>query len=188
LIARGDLTVGTCNKTCLADYITARDSYFQISMAIYQQITKMYPGVSVWFTGHSLGGALAAIAGLATGRPAITFEAPGDRLFAERIGVLQSPIKYNEDNIWHFGVLSDPIFSGRCTGKLSACYLAGYAIETQCHTGNICLLDTNTNIDIRNHRMINVLQIIENKESFMPICFPELPDCKDCGNWAELRR
>lgn len=151
----------------------------------------LYPGVSVWFTGHSLGGALAAVAALATGRPAITFEAPGDRLFSERLGLFgkseDQGYKSTGQNIWHYGVLGDPIFTGACKGALSTCYLAGYAIESECHTGNLCLLDMDTSSDIRNHRMSHVIQILESKNNFAPICFPELPDCADCEGWSEVK-
>ena len=48
----------------------------------------VYPQATVWFTGHSLGGALAAVMAAAIPRTnAITFEAPGERLFVERLGL-----------------------------------------------------------------------------------------------------
>ncbi|KAJ3113492.1 putative lipase atg15 [Physocladia obscura] len=56
--------------------------------AIADAAMDLYPLSSVWTTGHSLGGALAALVALTFDFAAVTFEAPGDLLFAKRIGLL----------------------------------------------------------------------------------------------------
>lgn len=100
--------------------------------------------------------------------------------------------------IWHFGTMSDPIFAGECVGPSSICYHAGFAMETKCHTGNVCLLDFEGRLDIRtmyslilgknyliigNHQLKNVLSLIQKAEEFDPICFMDI-DCEDCNAWT----
>ena len=53
---------------------------------------------------------------------------------------------------------------GTCTGKLSTCGIAGYAMETQCHLGNVIEYDTVTNLSwsvrLTNHPIITVIENI----------------------------
>jgi putative lipase involved disintegration of autophagic bodies len=65
-------------------------------------------------TGHSLGGAVAALVGQTYGVPAVSFESPGDRLAAQRLHLPHAPGAKNLP-IWHFGNTADPIFIGVCT-------------------------------------------------------------------------
>lgn len=107
------------------------------------------------------------------------FEAPGDRLYASRLG-------YNlaeSENlpIWHFGRRSDPLFVGKCQGQTSVCYLGGYAMESRCHIGKVCLLDQDDKVDVRRHQIAEVVSIISGMES-APACAPEV-DCTDCEQW-----
>ena len=48
----------------------------------------MYPDSNIWVIGHSLGGALASLIGVTFGAPAVTFEAPGEKMAAGRLHVL----------------------------------------------------------------------------------------------------
>ncbi len=73
----------------------------------------MYPSATIWFTGHSLGGALASLAASTFEASAVTFNAPGEKLYALRLGL---DLK-KAHSVFHFGVSSDPIFTGRCNGK-----------------------------------------------------------------------
>ncbi len=47
------------------------------AMRLYEWVSKGYPDHEVSITGHSLGGALAQVLGHWTGRPFVTFNAPG---------------------------------------------------------------------------------------------------------------
>ena len=216
---------------------------------IYRQLAKLYPSATIWFTGHSLGGAIAALAALETGNAAVTFEAPGDQLYARRLGIGAgavaggpvgggrmggsksggggksgggksgagsgevSPPPPSPPPIWQFGSRSDPIFMGECKGALSACYHAGYAMETKCHVGYTCYLDVDVDddngkdggasgdnggnhndnynekaaavkIDIRAHRMSSVMASIQSPVTFAPACQRPSPECRDCEQWT----
>ena len=80
------------------------------------------PLVSIKF----LGGALASLVGLTNLVPVMTFEAPGDLLYAQRIGLVpqfpNNSTEYYEFMekmpIYHFGNNGDPIYMGECQGML----------------------------------------------------------------------
>lgn len=57
-------------------------------------------------------------------------------------GTLQ-PSTHHITHVWH---TADPIAMGTCTGSLSTCGMAGYAMESRCHLGNIIEYDTVTNL------------------------------------------
>ena len=56
---------------------------------------------------------------------------------------------------------------GTCTGKLSTCGIAGYAMESQCHIGNIIEYDTVTNLSwsvrLTTHPIATVIENILSK-------------------------
>lgn len=199
-----------CSYSCINGRSNYTDSYYSLANAIFQQIRKDYPDMNLWLTGHSLGGALASLTALRNNHPAIAFEAPGDLMFASRLGLLppknvleqwmstglnryisaktsssNDNLRPNwwkrrppggkdgdEDNndgnnndtvlpipkqprynyadyapflnalpIYHVGNNGDPVFLGVCTGPASACYYAGYALESKCHVGKTCVYD-----------------------------------------------
>jgi len=69
----------------------------------------------MWLTGHSLGGALASLMGLTFGVPTVTFEAPPERMAAERLHLPSPPGLEAEDMlVWHFGHTADPVYMGTC--------------------------------------------------------------------------
>ena len=62
-------------------------------------------------------------------------------------------------------------------------------METRCHAGKVCVWDTvnenNWRVDIRSHRVQDVIENILKQEDTFPIpeCVPEDPSCTDCGLW-----
>jgi lipase ATG15 len=81
-----------CNNSCLKQNCNVADSYYNLAQSIYIAVRSMYPSsrLSIWMTGHSLGGALASLIGMTNNVPTFAYEAPGDLLYATRIGLLGS--------------------------------------------------------------------------------------------------
>jgi len=145
----------TCEMKCLKDESkNYKNSYYEQLKAIIDDIQSYrHKGYEIFFTGHSLGGALASLSGLNMMAPVVTFEAPGERQFAKRLGLIDTYIDsetykdiYNNIPIYHFGNNGDPIYLGKCTGITSACYYSGFAMETKCHVGKIYMFDLDKNI------------------------------------------
>ncbi len=178
----------SCSNQCLkSTLITDQDSYFLQAQSIVDQIRQIYPTARLWFTGHSLGGAVANLMALANeGTASMTFEAPGEMLYAQRIGIIPETGDPNEKPrpIWNFGVSTDPIFMGRCNGVTSSCYMAGYAMETGCHTGHDCTWIREGREDVGTHRIDWVIDnlIMADPPLPHPVCVP-VKNCKDCQNW-----
>lgn len=135
----------------------------------------MYPDANIWITGHSLGGAVAGLLGVTFGAPVVAFEAPGDRMASRRLHLPQ-PVSSNPccppvhatrsltlgpqpdvQHVTHIFHTADPIPMGACTGVLSSCAIAGYAMESRCHIGRKRVYDTVTrygwSVDVRTHRI-----------------------------------
>lgn len=188
-----------CSQQCLQDSLEDyRHSYYQQARQIYNQVRALYPNTTVWFTGHSLGGAIASLMGLTVGAPAIAYQAPGERMFASRLGfdlALQRALAslpgdhiYRRGNLYsyrlplyHFGNTADPIFNGKCNGPFSTCYYGGYAMETRCHLGNQCVYEVDRSTDISYHRIGTVIKDVLLKSPSVPECKPvwyRLPDAK----------
>ncbi|KAJ2631993.1 putative lipase atg15 [Coemansia sp. RSA 1290] len=185
-----------CDAVCLRDALNdeAADNYFFAAAQIFMDVVARYPDATIVLTGHSLGGALAALLGLTFGLPAIGFEAPGDRLAAERLH-LPLPPAAAQDNLplFHVGHTADPVFMGVCSGRTSSCYYAGYAMESRCHNGRQLVFDTvarrDWRVDIRHHRINEVVYLvlepwgITDPEEPFPELELEDPACVDCGLW-----
>ncbi|CEP10053.1 hypothetical protein [Parasitella parasitica] len=148
---------------------------------MYMDVADKYPEATIWLTGHSLGGAIAALVGQTFGVPAVSF---GDRLASERLHLPRAP-GAKDTPIWHFGHTADPIFIGVCTGPASGFFYAGFALETGCHTSKVCVWDTvkdnGWRVDIATHRIATVVDILKKPGEFpLPKCKVEV-DCQDCG-------
>ena len=121
----------------------------------------MFPDANIWLTGHSLGGALAALLGSTFGVPAVAFESPGELLAASRLH-LPLPPKSPITHVYHN---ADPIPQGACTGIGSVCAQSGYALETRCHMGKKIVYNTMGEYgwhasDVRKHTIREVATII----------------------------
>ncbi len=63
------------------------------------------------------------------------------------------------------------MFVGKCNGPWSACYHAGYALESKCHIAHRCTYRvTDARTDIRLHRISTVIQRVLVPE--------DVPDCE----------
>lgn len=179
----------TCNQDCLESELLRQDRYYQAALDLYRNVTKLYPPekTDIWITGHSLGGALASLLGRTYGLPVVAFEAPGEMLATKRLHLPQAPgIPKHLEHIWHIGNTADPIFMGVCNGASSSCSVAGYAMETACHTGQMCVYDVVTDmgwhVNLLNHRIHTVIDDIILAYNETAKCV-EQPPCRDCFNW-----
>ena len=179
----------TCNQDCLESELLRQDRYYQATLDLYRNVTKLYPPetTDIWITGHSLGGALASLLGRTYGLPVVAFEAPGEMLATSRLHLPKPPgIPKHLEYIWHFGNTADPIFMGVCNGPSSSCSVAGYAMETACHTGQLCVYDVVTDkgwhVNLLNHRIHTVIDEVILAYNETAPC-EEQPPCKDCFNW-----
>ncbi len=69
---------------------------------------------------------MASLLALKKNLPAFAYQAPGELLYAKRLG-----LKTTRHNlpIYHFGHTADPIFMGSCNGRTSICYHWGFAVS-----------------------------------------------------------
>jgi lipase ATG15 len=144
-----------------------------------------YPHTSLWLSGHSLGGSVASLVGIRWALPTVTFEAPGERLAAIRMGLVESiPDALRLSHITHVYNNLDPVAQGLCVGALSLCAQAGYAIEAKCHTSRVIMYDLQKpgwKLALQAHRMDQVLAILEDKELPVPEAIPQI-DCQVSPN------
>ncbi|EIW66796.1 hypothetical protein TREMEDRAFT_45618 [Tremella mesenterica DSM 1558] len=188
-----------CEQQCLEDALVSDSVYATVGTNLYNNITYMYPNATIWLVGHSLGGAVSAMIGLSFGVPVVTYEAPGERLPAERLHLPLPPgMPSEKTGITHLYHTADPIPMGACTGGYSGCYAAGFALESKCHTGQTILYDTVTvkgwSVDVRTHRIGEVINKLlaepwpgtendtELKHGGVPKQAPET-ECVDCFKW-----
>jgi lipase ATG15 len=177
----------TCDQRCLVKELYRKDRYYQASLDIFRNVTNMYPNANIWTTGHSLGGAMASLVGRTFGAPAVAFESPGELLATKRLHLPMPPgLPGYMEGIWHFGHTADPIFMGVCNGASSTCSMAGYAMETQCHSGKMCVYDVvadkGWHVNMLNHRIHTVIDDVIAAYNETAPCIEALP-CRDCFNW-----
>jgi lipase ATG15 len=183
----------TCNSTCLVKSLREKSHYYFAARDLYHNVTERYPDSDVWLAGHSLGGVVGSLLGLTYGVPVMTFEAYPDAMAAARLG-LPTPPGYRigghqsrpSTGIHHFGHTADPIFMGTCNAATSLCTIAGYALQSQCHTGRTCIYDTVGDLGWRpgvgTHRIVNVIKDVLEKYDTVPTCEEDV-ECQDCFNW-----
>lgn len=186
-------SVYTANETCIIEELRNKDRYYESAIDLYTNVTKVYPKADVWLTGHSLGGAMSALLGLTFGLPTVAFQAIPDALPAARLG-LPTPPGYNgllpqsrrNTGIFHIGHTADPIYMGACNGVGSTCTWAGYAFESACHVGEMCVYDTvgdkGWRLSIGSHRINTVISDVLEAYDEIPLCAPE-EECYDCQLW-----
>lgn len=181
----------TCNEKCLEQNIRNNSNYYKQSIEIYRQVKRNNPGYQIWTTGHSLGGALSSLVARTYGLVGVAFESPGDLLASQRLH-LPLPFDPDFDMIWHIGNTADPIYMGTCNGASSSCNLAGYAMESRCHSGWEISYDTvkelKWSVDVRKHRIKTVISdVLEEMDIPEPVYIgngkgTENP-CIECFDW-----
>ncbi|KAF7323099.1 hypothetical protein HMN09_00090100 [Mycena chlorophos] len=183
-----------CDNTCLSKALIEDSLFYNVGVNLVNDIFMIHPNANVWLVGHSLGGALAALLGATFGLPAVAFEAPGERLAAQRLHlpmpILDGPLWPAITHVYHN---ADPIPQGTCTGIGSLCAQGGYALETRCHLGKSIVFDTvnklGWKVDVRKHVIKNVIQNVLELEDVeweegkaVPVARAE-KDCVDCFKW-----
>lgn len=174
---------GTCSSECIKNAIRQwSDSYYNQALIFVTQFIKQHPWYRrpwIWLTGHSLGGAIAALVATTLRIPSVSFEAPGDALFAFHLGLVpksgtpEFAKSQESSSVYHIGNTHDPIFFGRCNGYSSSCFLAGYSIQTKCHLGRTCIFPTHGFCSIDKHRMSYMLFDVLSQPQFnqsVPVC------------------
>ncbi|KAJ5150023.1 lipase atg15 [Penicillium atrosanguineum] len=185
------------NLTCITEAMNDENKYYRAAIDLYTNVTEIYPDTNVWLTGHSLGGAMTSLLGLTFGLPVVTFEAVPEALPAARLG-LPSPPGHDSrlpqqrafTGAYHFGHTADPIYMGTCNGINSICTWGGYAMESACHTGQMCTYDTVADkgwrVGIGTHKIQNVISDVIKAYDDVPPCAPE-EECYDCVLWKFFR-
>ncbi|KAJ5081680.1 hypothetical protein NUU61_009944 [Penicillium alfredii] len=187
----------TANLTCIVEAMNDENKYYRAALDLYSNVTDIYPEANVWLTGHSLGGAMTSLLGLTYGLPVVTFEAVPEALPAARLG-LPSPPGYDarfpqarqHTGSYHFGHTADPVYMGTCNGINSICTWGGYALESACHTGQMCAYDTvgdkGWRVGLGTHKIENVISDVLEVYDEVPSCAAE-EECLDCELWKFFR-
>jgi lipase ATG15 len=182
-----------CNSTCVVEALRNKNRYYYAAQEIYRNTTLLYPNADFWLAGHSLGGSTASLVALTYGVPVVTFEAPGEAMPAKRLGLPTPPgyqIGSHQERAktggTHFGHTADPIFMGTCNTVATVCSIAGYSMQSRCHTGDTCIYDTVKDFGWRSssstHRILSVIKDVLEKYDGVAKCKP-MVNCTDCYNW-----
>lgn len=181
----------SANVTCITEAMNDQNRYYRAAIDLYSNVTEIYPDANIWLTGHSLGGALTSLLGLTFGLPVVTFEAVPEALPASRLGLPMPPgyqvhQKRQHTGAYHFGHTADPVYMGTCNGINSICTWGGYAMESACHTGQMCTYDTVADkgwrVGIGTHKIQNVISDVIEIYDDVPACEAE-EECYDCILW-----
>lgn len=121
---------------------------------------------------------MAALVGIKWSIPTVTFEAPGERLAALRMGLVSTAEEAVAlSHITHVYNNIDPLAQGECTGSFSLCAQAGYAMEAKCHTSRIVMYDLKKpgwSLALSAHRMQWVIALLEREDLEVPEAVPQL--------------
>jgi lipase ATG15 len=178
-----------CEKQCYTKSSLFKMNYLNIAKNLVDSLISnnvIDPKKRLIFTGHSLGGVLATYLGIVYNKPVVTFESPGEKYYFDLIDLKYTP--EIAKNIYHYGHTADIIFTGRCNGLISLCYLGGYVIRTKCHIGNVCSYDSITKMGLSesllNHRLdFTIKKVIPMWKDDPPIC-KQQTNCSDCDQWS----
>jgi putative lipase involved disintegration of autophagic bodies len=174
-----------CKSECFTKSLTMDNNYLQIAKELVETTNVLNEYENVYFTGHSLGGTLASYMGLIYNRYTATFQSPGEKHYFTNSGIQID--KNALDKVYHFGHNADVIFTGKCNGRLSWCWMAGYNIETKCHLGKVCTYDAIKNLGIRESILTHRIDYVV--DNIIPFWNGSLPDCvddelcEDCKEW-----
>lgn len=184
-----ELPKNGCYKECYKNSINYQNNYINIASNIMSKVNEIInlQDSLVILTGHSLGGTIATIMGIKYNKTVVTFEAPGEKHYLDLLGL---DYMYNMDNIYHFGHNADIIFTGKCNGALSWCYLGGYNMYTKCHIGKVCEYDTINKLGMKEsiftHRIDYVINnVVQMWNNTLPEC-KKVDNCTDCEEWVYL--
>jgi len=185
-----------CQSSCLSNALHDDSTYYTSAENVVKHFRESYPDTSFWLTGHSLGGSIASLIGQRFGYPTVTFEAPPERLAATRLHLLVPPAPtlptvqvalrpwYDVAHITHVYNNADPLAQGNCTGVLSLCAQAGYALESKCRVGRNIVYDVlkkGWDWGFHSHRMGSVISLLEED---LPVPEAAVQDeCEDCTAW-----
>ncbi|KAH9952107.1 alpha/beta-hydrolase [Amylocystis lapponica] len=193
-----------CDNGCLSNALIQDSLFYNVGVSMINNLTALYPTSTIWLVGHSLGGALASLLATTFGLPAVAFEAPGERLAAQRLHLPLPPPAHGtsasaSSPVTHVYHNADPIPQGVCTGLGSLCAEAGFAMETRCHLGKSVVYDTvgklGWRVDLRTHTIKNVIANVveadveggwavgaDGTARDVPAASEEV-DCVDCFKW-----
>jgi len=175
-----------CQKDCYTNSLKYSFNYYNIALDIMKNITKTIDlaNSELIFTGHSLGGTIATLMGIEYNKTVVTFESPGEKHYIDLLGL---DYTYVQDKIYHFGHNADTLFTGKCHGISSLCYLGGYMIYTKCHIGNVCEYDSIGNLglsdSILTHKLKYVIDHVMKYWDNLPVCVKNTT-CTDCETWS----
>ncbi|TFK20113.1 alpha/beta-hydrolase [Coprinopsis marcescibilis] len=156
-----------CDRNCVENALVEKeDLFYPVGLNLYTNVSYMYPDANIWVTGHSLGGSLSSLIGVTFGVPVVAFEAPAEKLAANR---LHLPTPPSTQHITHMYHTADPIAMGACNGVTSSCAIGGFAMETRCHLGQVIRFDTvnrlGWSVDVRTHGIKFVIDKLLGPES-----------------------
>lgn len=168
-----------CSNECLLVASKSPKTYYSSAKRLVLTTKKHYPNCKqFFFTGHSLGGALASLmAATFKESSAIAFSSPGEAQYAKRLSLDTASAQ-----IMHIGFSTDPIFTGNCT----ICRIFGFSSLTKCHLGNVCTLNNGKIPLLKSHgirTMINYLGRLHNSKTISLDCHAQ-NNCKDCEDWV----
>ncbi|KAH9168814.1 alpha/beta-hydrolase [Lactarius sanguifluus] len=186
-----------CNQECVETALIDDSLFYPTGVVRTPFSPLMYPNANIWIIGHSLGGALASLLGVTFGAPVVAFEPPGERMAAQRLHLpspVRSPFRHRHITSRTYGTPRTPLPWAPARANSRRAAVAGYAMESRCHLGNIIEYDTVTNLSwsvrLTNHPIATVIDNILSKPwaaaeeqglEVPPI--KRQDDCVDCFQW-----